>query len=42
MHLDESNPLIHNEHLYKSMVKMTLRFFKNLLIKYDDEEKFET
>ena len=27
MYLDESKPLIHNEHLYKSMVKMTIKFF---------------
>ena len=42
MDLDESKPLIHNEHLYKSMVGKSLTFFQKLLDKYDDLYRLES
>ena len=37
-YLDETRPLIHNEFLYKSIVKGILAYFKNVVNKYQNFE----
>ena len=41
LYVDESKPLIHNEFLYKSIVKNTLGYFKQIVLKFETIEELE-
>ena len=38
LYVDESKPLIHNEFLYKSVIKSTFAYFKHIVSKYETME----
>ena len=38
LYVDESKPIIHNEFLYKSVIKSTFAYFKHIVSKFETME----